>query len=135
MKRPSGDILGGRDFPTERGKLGHLYLLGRLRADERPARKRVSAREPRRAATGELRYLLVPASRDHAREIKARAALKANLDYKDEADAMEKLRLSMALGPLVTAMYAASPLRDGKPAGYQSFRAACWLDTAVCWIG
>lgn len=35
-----------------------------------------------RAATGELRYLLVPASGDHQREVAARAALKAHLDWK-----------------------------------------------------
>lgn len=34
-----------------------------------------------RAATGELRYLLVPASADHQREVEARAALKASLDW------------------------------------------------------
>ncbi len=61
--------------------------------------------------------------------MKRTATVQANLDYTSEADAMAKLRLSLALGPLVTAMFAASPLVDGRPAGYQSFRAACWLDT------
>lgn len=61
--------------------------------------------------------------------MKRTATVQANLDYVSEADAIAKLRLSLALGPLVTAMFAASPLRDGKPCGYKSFRAACWLDT------
>jgi glutamate--cysteine ligase len=61
--------------------------------------------------------------------MKRTATVQANLDYTSEADAMAKLRLSIALGPLVTAMFAASPLRDGQPSGYKSFRAACWLDT------
>ena len=61
--------------------------------------------------------------------MKRTATVQANLDYISEADAMDKLRLSLRLGPLVTAMFAASPLRDGKPSGYKSFRAACWLDT------
>lgn len=61
--------------------------------------------------------------------MKRTATVQANLDYTSEADAMDKLRLSLRLGPLVTAMFAASPLRDGRPCGYKSFRAACWLDT------
>ncbi|MCS6914218.1 MAG: glutamate-cysteine ligase family protein [Myxococcales bacterium] len=61
--------------------------------------------------------------------MKRTATVQVNLDYHNEADAMEKLRLAMSLSPLITAMYAASPLRDGRPCGYKSFRAACWLDT------
>jgi glutamate--cysteine ligase len=61
--------------------------------------------------------------------MKRTATVQANLDYTSEADAMAKLRMSIALGPFVTALFAASPLVDGKPGGYQSFRAACWLDT------
>lgn len=61
--------------------------------------------------------------------MKRTATVQANLDYMSEADAIEKLRLSISLQALVTAMYAASPLLDGKPSPYKSFRAACWLDT------
>lgn len=61
--------------------------------------------------------------------MKRTATVQANLDYMSEVDAIEKLRLSISLQALVTAMYAASPLVDGKPSGYKSFRAACWLDT------
>ncbi len=61
--------------------------------------------------------------------MKRTATVQANLDYTDEADAMGKLRLGLALSSLVTALFAASPLVDGKPSGYQSYRAACWLKT------
>ncbi len=61
--------------------------------------------------------------------MKRTATVQANLDYISEADAVEKMRLGLGLSPLITAVYAASPLRDGKPNGYKSFRAACWLDT------
>jgi glutamate--cysteine ligase len=61
--------------------------------------------------------------------MKRTATVQANLDYLDETDAMEKLRLGLGLSSLVTAMFAASPLVDGKPSGYQSYRAACWLET------
>jgi glutamate--cysteine ligase len=60
--------------------------------------------------------------------MKRTATVQANLDYADEADAMEKLRLGLGLSSLVTALFAASPLVDGRPSGYQSYRAACWLE-------
>jgi glutamate--cysteine ligase len=60
--------------------------------------------------------------------MKRTTTVQANLDYLDEADAMEKLRVGLALSSPVTALFAASPLVDGKPSGYQSFRAACWLE-------
>ncbi len=61
--------------------------------------------------------------------MKRTATAQVNLDYESEADAMDKMRLGHGLAALVTALYAASPLVDGKPSGYKSFRAACWLDT------
>jgi glutamate--cysteine ligase len=61
--------------------------------------------------------------------MKRTATVQANLDYVSEADAIEKMRLGLGLGPLVTALYAASPLVDGKPTDWKSFRAHCWLDT------
>lgn len=57
------------------------------------------------------------------------ATVQANVDYADEIDAMRKLHATQALGPFITALFAASPLREGKPTGFQSLRAACWLDT------
>ncbi len=61
--------------------------------------------------------------------MKRTATVQANLDYVDEADAMEKLRLGLGLSSLVTALFAASPIVDGKLSGHQSYRAACWLAT------
>ena len=61
--------------------------------------------------------------------MKRTATVQANLDYLDEADAMEKLRLGLAASSVVTALFAASPLVDGRPSGFQSYRAACWLET------
>jgi glutamate--cysteine ligase len=61
--------------------------------------------------------------------MKRTATVQANLDYLDEADAMEKLRLALGLSSLVTALFAASPIVDGRPSGYQSYRASCWLET------
>ncbi|MDQ6969369.1 MAG: glutamate--cysteine ligase [Mariprofundus sp.] len=55
--------------------------------------------------------------------------VQANLDFASEADMAKKMRISLCLQPLITAMYAASPFEGGKPSGYLSRRAACWLDT------
>lgn len=57
------------------------------------------------------------------------ATVQANLDFDSEADMARKMRVALCLQPLVTALYAASPFEDGRPSGYLSRRAACWLDT------
>jgi glutamate--cysteine ligase len=55
--------------------------------------------------------------------------IQANLDYASEADMVKKLRVSVALQPIATALFANSPFLEGKPNGYLSFRSAVWLDT------
>ena len=57
------------------------------------------------------------------------ATVQANLDFADEADMVKKLRVSLALQPIVTALFANSPFVDGKPSGYLSFRSHIWLNT------
>lgn len=57
------------------------------------------------------------------------ATVQANLDFSDEADMVKKLRVSVALQPIITALFANSPFIDGKPSGYLSFRSHIWLDT------
>jgi glutamate--cysteine ligase len=73
-------------------------------------------------------YLPTRGARAHDM-MKRTTTVQANFDYVDEADAMEKLRVSMGLSSLVTALFAASPIVDGRVTEYQSFRAACWLAT------
>jgi glutamate--cysteine ligase len=60
--------------------------------------------------------------------MKRTTTVQANLDFADEADCAEKMRVGMGITSLVTALWANSPLVDGRPAGYQSYRAACWLE-------
>jgi len=55
--------------------------------------------------------------------------VQANLDYGDEADMVEKLRVSLALQPVATALFANSPFTEGRPNGFRSFRAQVWTDT------
>lgn len=57
------------------------------------------------------------------------ATVQANLDFSDEADMVKKLRVSVALQPIITALFANSPFIDGKPSGYLSFRSHIWLNT------
>jgi glutamate--cysteine ligase len=55
--------------------------------------------------------------------------VQANLDFASEADMAAKMRLSLALQPLATALFANSPFVEGKPTGYLSSRARVWTDT------
>jgi glutamate--cysteine ligase len=55
--------------------------------------------------------------------------VQVNLDYSSESDMVKKLRTSIALQPLATALFANSPFLEGKPNGYQSFRSHVWTDT------
>ncbi len=57
------------------------------------------------------------------------ATVQVNLDFASEADMVKKLRVSLALQPVVTALFANSPFLEGKLNGYQSYRSAIWLDT------
>jgi glutamate--cysteine ligase len=57
------------------------------------------------------------------------ATVQANFDYESEADAMQKMRVGMGITPLLTAMFANSPLCDGDLNGYASFRGHIWTDT------
>ncbi|MBS1087911.1 glutamate--cysteine ligase [Gluconobacter wancherniae] len=55
--------------------------------------------------------------------------VQVNLDFGDEADMARKMRVSLALQPLATALFANSPFIDGKANGYMSNRARIWTDT------
>ena len=55
--------------------------------------------------------------------------VQANLDFLSEADMVKKLRVSLALQPIATALFANSPFTEGKPNGFLSFRSHVWEDT------
>lgn len=55
--------------------------------------------------------------------------IQTNLDYASEADMVQKFRVSLALQPLATALFANSPFLDGKPNGFLSYRSHIWTDT------
>ena len=55
--------------------------------------------------------------------------VQTNLDFSSEADMVKKLRVSLALQPVATALFANSPFTEGKPNGFLSFRSEVWRDT------
>jgi glutamate--cysteine ligase len=57
------------------------------------------------------------------------ATVQVNMDFGDEADMVAKMRVGLALQPVATALFANSPFTDGRPNGYQSYRAEVWRDT------
>ena len=57
------------------------------------------------------------------------ATVQVNLDYSSEEDMVKKFRTSLALQPIATALFANSPLTEGKPNGFRSWRSHIWTDT------
>ncbi len=57
------------------------------------------------------------------------ATVQANLDFGDEADAAAKMKCLYSITSILTALWAASPIVDEKPSGFQSYRAWIWRDT------
>lgn len=55
--------------------------------------------------------------------------VQVNLDFGSEEDMARKMRVSLALQPLATALFANSPFYEGKPNGLLSNRARVWTDT------
>jgi len=63
------------------------------------------------------------------------ATVQANLDWSDEADLASKVRAATAVSPVVTAMFANSPLIDGRDCGYLDFRYQVWRETDAARCG
>jgi glutamate--cysteine ligase len=55
--------------------------------------------------------------------------VQSNLDFGSEADMVKKMRVSLALQPIVTALFANSPFAEGRTNGYLSYRSHVWTDT------
>lgn len=57
-----------------------------------------------------------------------------SLDWKNEADCARKVMVSARLSPVLVALYANSPLVEGKPSGFMSYRSHVWsdVDNARC---
>ncbi|WP_462114127.1 glutamate--cysteine ligase [Lysobacter xanthus] len=55
--------------------------------------------------------------------------VQVNLDVASEADMVKKFRVSLALQPIATALFADSPFTEGTPNGFLSYRSQIWTDT------
>lgn len=55
--------------------------------------------------------------------------VQVNLDFDCEATMIKMFRVSLALQPVATALFANSPFKEGKPTGYLSYRSHIWTDT------
>lgn len=58
--------------------------------------------------------------------MKGTCSVQANYDYADEADCARKFHLALDLGPLTVALFANSPLAEGKLTGMMSTRGNVW---------
>lgn len=66
-----------------------------------------------------------PAAHDMMRRT---ATVQANYDFSSEADAMKKLVLTLKASPIIHAMLANSPFKEGRLAGSKSVRGEVWLN-------
>ncbi|NBV51654.1 hypothetical protein EBR78_10620, partial [bacterium] len=57
------------------------------------------------------------------------SSVQINLDYTSEAEAIEMLRVALAVAPLSIALFANSPFLDRKNTGFLSMRAEIWRHT------
>jgi glutamate--cysteine ligase len=55
--------------------------------------------------------------------------VQVNLDFAGESDMVKKFRVSLALQPIATALFACSPFTEGKLNGFKSLRSEVWRDT------
>ncbi|KGD86179.1 glutamate--cysteine ligase [Rhizobium sp. YS-1r] len=55
--------------------------------------------------------------------------IQVNLDFSSEEDMARKMRVSMKLQSIATALFASSPFTEGKPNGLLSWRGDIWRDT------
>ncbi len=74
------------------------------------------------------RYMPEVGSRGHDMMYRT-CTIQVNLDFDSEADMVKKLRVSLALQPLATALFASSPFEEGGLNGMKSLRSAVWRDT------
>jgi len=78
----------------------------------------------------EIMHRYMPTRGDLGLDMMTRSCgVQVNLDFASEADMVRKFRVSLALQPVATALFANSPFTEGRPNGFQSYRAHVWTDT------
>jgi glutamate--cysteine ligase len=78
---------------------------------------------------GAMRRSLGPRGRLALDMMLMTATVQANLDWSDEADLASKVRAATRVSPIVSALFANSPLVHGRDSGYLDFRYQVWRET------
>ncbi len=55
--------------------------------------------------------------------------VQANIDFSSEQEMVKIMRIGMALQPVVSALFSASPFAGGRPNGFQTYRTHIWQHT------
>jgi glutamate--cysteine ligase len=61
--------------------------------------------------------------------MKLTCTIQANFDYTSEADAADLVRTALLVSPVVSALFANSPVKNGERSGMQTYRGYIWTDT------
>lgn len=61
--------------------------------------------------------------------MKLTCTVQANFDYASEADAAEMMRTALLISPIVSALFANSPIKVGEESGQQTYRGYLWTRT------
>ncbi len=61
--------------------------------------------------------------------MKTTCTIQANFDFSSEEDAVDMVHTGVLASPVVGALFANSPIREGEPTGYQSYRNYIWTRT------
>ncbi|MFP4598986.1 MAG: glutamate--cysteine ligase [Persicimonas sp.] len=61
--------------------------------------------------------------------MKLTCTVQANFDYMSEADAADMMRTALLISPIVSALFANSPIRAGEDSGMQTYRGYLWTRT------
>ncbi|MCA9522003.1 MAG: glutamate--cysteine ligase [Myxococcales bacterium] len=78
----------------------------------------------------EIMKRYMPTRGSRALEMMTRTCtVQANFDWSDEEDGTDKFRTAMAVSPIITAIFANSPISEGRLNGAMSDRYLIWLDT------
>lgn len=76
-----------------------------------------------------MRAYLPTRGGDALQMMHATATVQANFDYETEADMADKMRMALGCSPLISALFANSPLSEGRENGFASRRVDIWRDT------
>ncbi len=119
-----------RKCQTLAADLGLEFLAAGYRPWGTPATAQWMPKDRYRA----MRPFLEARGRHAADMMAMTASTQVSFDFGSERDMAEKLRAALAAQPAVTALYANSPIVNGRVAGWKSFRVEVWnhVDPARC---